>query len=159
MQGEYLLPPDTRIPNSAASMAQLPPAASPMDLMGPRAEPPPQAPKSGFEQEVGRWRLQVSELVLLHACAHCAIWKSAVLLTLQPWQGAVYRLSQATWTSPTDFACRFNIAVTCACLHLAAICDTRSALHVTRATFWILASQRCNWRLAMHLSAHEAHHF
>ena len=53
VQGEYVIPPDTHIPDSAASMA-------PMELMGSRSGTPSKAPKSAFEQATGRWRLQVS---------------------------------------------------------------------------------------------------
>lgn len=54
VQGEYVIPPDTRIPDSAASMA-------PMDLMGGRSGTSlkAMAPKSAFDQATGRWRLQV----------------------------------------------------------------------------------------------------
>ena len=69
VQGEYVIPPDTRIPDSAASMAQLPPTASPMDLMAPRVEPPPKVPKSAFDQALGRWRLQVGCCSAVDCCS------------------------------------------------------------------------------------------
>lgn len=64
VQGEYVIPPDTRIPDSAASMA-------PMDLIGARSGSPPKAkaPKLAFDQATGRWRLQVippAHYCLLH---------------------------------------------------------------------------------------------
>ncbi len=52
VQGEYVIPPDTHIPDSAASMA-------PMELMGSRSGAPLKPPKSAFGQATGRWRLQV----------------------------------------------------------------------------------------------------
>ena len=52
-------------------MAQLPPTASPMDLMAPRAEPPPKMPKSAFEQAMGRWRLQVPAVCLSVGLSAC----------------------------------------------------------------------------------------
>jgi len=56
VQGEYVIPPDTHIPDSAASMA-------PMELMGARSGPPLKPPKSAFEQATGRWRLQVRSTI------------------------------------------------------------------------------------------------
>ncbi|KAL0047976.1 hypothetical protein WJX82_004829 [Trebouxia sp. C0006] len=53
VQGEYVIPPDTHIPDSAASMA-------PMELMGSRSGAPLKPPKSAFGQATGRWRLQVA---------------------------------------------------------------------------------------------------
>lgn len=66
--GQYNLPPDTHIPDSAASMAQLPPTASPMDLIGLRPEAPPPVPRSSVEQALGRWELEVNAISL-----HCAL--------------------------------------------------------------------------------------
>ena len=82
-----MIPPDTRIPDSAASMAQLPPTASPMDLIAPRADPPPKIPKSAFDQALGRWRLQVGCCRVLHCliaccllrCCACAVLSSRLL--------------------------------------------------------------------------------
>ncbi len=55
VQGEYVIPPDTHIPDSAASMA-------PMELMLSRSGAPLKPPKSSFGQATGRWRLQVRPL-------------------------------------------------------------------------------------------------
>ncbi len=55
VQGEYVIPPDTHIPDSAASMA-------PMELMLSRSGAPLKPPKSAFGQATGRWRLQVRPL-------------------------------------------------------------------------------------------------
>ena len=82
-----MIPPDTRIPDSAASMAQLPPAASPLDPARPRPHPPPKVPKSAFDQALGRWRLQVGCCRVLHCliacclvrCCACAVLSSHLL--------------------------------------------------------------------------------
>ena len=67
VQGEYVIPPDTRIPDSAASMA-------PMDLMGGRSGSAlkAKAPKSAFDQATGRWRLQVIPPPPPHSLTLCS---------------------------------------------------------------------------------------
>ncbi|KAL3160063.1 hypothetical protein ABBQ38_009778 [Trebouxia sp. C0009 RCD-2024] len=82
VQGEYVIPPDTRIPDSAASMA-------PMDLMGARSGNPPnaKAPKLAFDQATGRWRLQVAV-------------PQADMEEILP---AARLLSRATAVSPSDY--------------------------------------------------------
>lgn len=66
VQGEYVIPPDTRIPDSAASMA-------PMELMGASSGDPLKAkvPKSAFDQATGRWRLQVMPPLLSCSVVGC----------------------------------------------------------------------------------------
>ena len=59
VQGEYVIPPNARIPESAASMAQLPPGASPLDIMH-RSRQGSDAPPVLPQQPTGRWRVQVS---------------------------------------------------------------------------------------------------
>ena len=68
VQGEYVIPPDTRIPDSAASMA-------PMDLMGGLSGTSlkAKAPKSAFDQATGRWRLQVIPPLPCSPYAHVCI--------------------------------------------------------------------------------------
>ena len=89
VQGEYVIPPDTRIPDSAASLA-------PKELMGSRSGAPLKPPKSAFEQATGRWRLQVrSDSLLPPVISHMSTWNSLTSLPCS------YERSSSNASGPT----------------------------------------------------------
>ena len=91
VQGEYVIPPDTRIPDSAASLA-------PKELMGSRSGAPLKPPKSAFEQATGRWRLQVRPEALLPAViSHMSTLDSSTSLPCS------HERSSSNASGPTHF--------------------------------------------------------